>query len=153
VTGRGPLNYTTKIPVTKTTSECLDLLAQAGADSASISYTDRKPTGLAFRLNTPHGPRDFSMPVNIDGIRQLLAEVSWPASGVELRRLTAPGHAAEVAWRIVKDWLEAQLALVAAQMVTIDEVMLPYLQVGPGVTLWQAYLERESTLALTGGTS
>lgn len=52
--------------------------------------------------------------------------------------------AANVAWRVVKDWLEANLALIAAQMATLDEVMLPYLHVDEGRTLWQAYRERES---------
>jgi hypothetical protein len=55
-----------------------------------------------------------------------------------------------VAWRVVKDWLEANLALVAAQMATIDEVMLPYLHVDGDRTLWQAYREREQA-ALTAG--
>jgi hypothetical protein len=61
-------------------------------------------------------------------------------------------HAARVAWRVIKDWLEANLALIAAQMATIDQVMLSCLIVGDDDwTLWQAYRDRESSLELTTG--
>jgi hypothetical protein len=42
----------------------------------------------------------------------------------------------------MKDWLEAQLALIDAQVVEIEQVMLPYLIVDDtGLTLYQRYLE------------
>jgi len=31
-----------------------------------------------------------------------------------------------VGWRIIRQWLEAQLAIVETQMVTIEQVFLPY---------------------------
>lgn len=63
---------------------------------------------------------------------------------------TSREHATRVAWRVVKDWLEANLALIAAEMATIDEVMLPYLHVGDDKTLWQAYREREQAALMPG---
>ena len=51
----------------------------------------------------------------------------------------------------MKDWLEAQLALVDTQMVGMDQAFLAYLQVDDsGRTLYASYKEREST-ALTAG--
>lgn len=139
-----PLNYTTRIGAKRTVQECLAILADAGADAVAAQYQDRQPVGISFRLATPGGPRDFSMPVNIDGVWKMIrdgyrdgtlrggrSEASW----------TSREHAANVAWRVVKDWLEAQLAIVAAGMASLGEVMLPYLQVGDGQTLYQAYLE------------
>ena len=52
---------------------------------------------------------------------------------------------------VVKDWIEAVLALIEARMVTIDEVMLPYLKVDQERTLWQAYQEREQAALDAGG--
>ena len=41
----------------------------------------------------------------------------------------------------LKDWVEAQAAIIEAGMVTMEQVMLPYLEVRPdGTTLYQAYL-------------
>jgi hypothetical protein len=144
----GPLNYTTQIKAEKTAGECLAILGRSGASAIAITYTDRAPTGLAFRLDTPHGGRDFTLPVNVEGVQKSLLK-SYRAGKIR-QGFTTDEHARRVAWRIVKDWLEAQLAIIDAQMVTLDEVMLPYLQVDPQHTLYQAYQEREQ-LALTAG--
>lgn len=146
-----PLNYTTKIPARRTAGECLDLLAESGADAIAIQYHDRQPIGLNFRLGTPHGPRDFTLPVDVDGawvlIQKALRADKPHVGRAELDRMMTREHAANVAWRVIRDWLEAQLAIIAAGLVRLDQVMLPYLAIAPGRTVWDAYLERESSLA------
>ncbi len=140
-----PLNYSTKISARCTAGECLDLLAEAGADAVHVQYQDKRPAGLGFRLNTPHGVRDFMLPVNIDGVAvmiQIMLVTDKPhVSRSELDRLATKAHAADVGWRVLRDWLEAQLAIIAAGMVRLEEVMMPYMEVAPGRSLWTAYLE------------
>jgi hypothetical protein len=63
-------------------------------------------------------------------------------------RFCSRQHAANVAWRVAREWLLAQLAMVEASQVPIEEIMLPYLQVNETQTLREAYRERESALAL-----
>lgn len=142
-----PLNYTTAIPVAQTVTECQSILAAAGAASVAVHFEDGQPSGLSFQLATPHGRRSFTLPVNADGVQAVLARMLRTnpphVSRSALDKLGSREHAARVAWRVVKDWLEANLALIAAEMATIDEVMLPYLHVGDDKTLWQAYQERE----------
>jgi len=46
-------------------------------------------------------------------------------------------HAARVAWRICKDWIEAQLAIVDAEMADMMEIFLPYAQTESGETLYE----------------
>ena len=58
-------------------------------------------------------------------------------------------QAQRVAWRIVKDWLEAQLAIIETEMVTLDQVMLPYMQGDNGQTVYELY--RDQQLALGTG--
>lgn len=148
----GMLNYTTKIPHDVTTGECLAILARAGAASVSIEYgPGAVPCGIGFRLNTPHGPRDFSLPVNIDGVHAILQKERQPGGKIAALHLSAAqrdhlasrDRAAGIAWRVVKDWLEATLALIAHGMADLTEVMLPHLVVDEGRTLWQAYQARE----------
>lgn len=151
------LNYSTTIPVARTVGEVQAILAAAGADRVSILYTDRQPTGVGFTLTTTHGDREFQLPVNVDGVRTVLAR---DAKAGKLKSSTprggwaTPEQAARVAWRVAKDWLEAQLAIIEANMATLDQVMLPYLLVGdvpggdPGRTLYDAYRDREY-LAIT----
>src|SRR5689334_12546781 len=136
-----PLNYTTKIAAKRTAGECLDLLAEAGAHAVSVTYADRVPLGLAFRLDTAGGRRDFTLPVDADAmqiaLRKALQRDRPHVSGAEFDRMLGREHAVNVAWRVVRDWLEAQLALISAQMASLDQVMLPYLEVDPGETLYQ----------------
>jgi hypothetical protein len=150
-----PLNYTTKITAAQSVGECQALLARSGASAVAVEYDAGEPVGLSFRLDTPHGRRDFTLPVNIDGMHAVLRKADrdgmFAAMHVRAGHFTSEQHAANVAWRVVKDWLEANLALIAAGMAGLDEVMLPYLHVAPERTLYQAYRERETALELAAG--
>lgn len=149
------LNYTTKIPATQTVGECHATLAAAGASSVSVHFEDGRPAGLSFSLKTPHGPRDFTLPVNVDGVQQVLMRENragkFRSDGARRNAYETRDHATNVAWRVIKDWLEANLALIAAGMAGLDEVMLPYLHVDDSHTLYQRYREREDALALEAG--
>lgn len=69
------------------------------------------------------------------------------------RSACTPAQAARVAWRIAKDWLEAQSALIDAQLATLDEVMMPYMVASydgdRAITMYGAF--RDKQLALTDG--
>jgi hypothetical protein len=144
-----PLNYTTQIRADKTASECLAILGRSGASAVTVTYADREPAGLAFRLDTPGGPKDFQLSVNVDGVLSCLMKAH--RTRVVALRYASRDQAQKVAWRILKDWLEAQVAIIAAQMATLDEVMLPYLALDTGQTLYQAYAARESLAAIGDG--
>jgi hypothetical protein len=73
------------------------------------------------------------------------------AAGRIRRAYGTPEHAARVAWRVIKDWLEAQLALIDARMAALDQVMLPYLLVDEDRTLYAAYRDQERAALDTGG--
>jgi len=148
-----PLNYSTTVPAKRTIGECQDLLAQAGASAVAVMYRYKKPVGLSFRLDGPHGEQHFQMPVNYEGVAAQLQKIdaagAWPASLRKsnpklISKYLTEEHAIAVAWRVVKDWLEAQLAIIAAEMVTLDQVMLPYLAVAEGETLYDRYLAANS---------
>ena len=144
----GPLNYTTTISADKTAGECLALLGRNGASAIGITYEDRQPAGIAFQLVTPHGDRQFRLPVNVGGVHKALLKSSRARSGGIAPRYATVEQARRVAWRIAKDWLEAQLAIISAEMVTIDEAFLPYLQINGGQTMYEAWQQREQFLAL-----
>lgn len=150
-----PLNYTTSIPVAQTVGECQAILGAAGAASVAVHFEDGEPAGLSFSLRTPHGLRNFTLPVDVKAMQAVLVKAERAGQFASLKKSSAKWtgreHAAMVAWRVVKDWLEANLALIAAQMATLSEVMLPYLHVDEDHTLWQAYREREEALALEPG--
>jgi hypothetical protein len=139
------LNYTTTISAEKTVGEIHRLLVKAGARSLSSEYDDGAPTGVAFIIDTTYGQRRFVLPVETAPVEKVLrADKSVP------RRYKTTEQAQRVAWRIVKDWLEAQVAIIETEMVTFDQVMLPYMHDSlSGRTFFEAY--RDQQLALPAG--
>lgn len=57
-------------------------------------------------------------------------------------------QAERVAWRILKDWVAAQMAILESEMVQMDEVFLPYMVNDSGQTLFQCYKNKQ--LAIGG---
>jgi hypothetical protein len=139
------LNYTTTVPVSRTIGHVQALLVEAGARQIATEYDDvGSPFSIAFSVETGYGPRNFHLPVNADAVwRVLERDRSVPP------RYSTPEHAERVAWRIVKDWLEAQLAIIRTEMVTLDQVMLPYMVSDRGLTVYELY--RDQQLSLTAG--
>lgn len=145
-------NYTTKIAAAKTASEIQELLAVHGVNKIMIEYRDARPTSVAFEAQTEFGPRSFALPVDVDAMHQLL--IAEKRAG-RLPGISEPvardrAQAERVAWRVMAEWLRAQMTLIASRMATLDQVMLPYLVVGGGRSLYEAY-RSEGLLELEGG--
>ena len=135
------LNYTTSVPVMRTVSEVQKQLVTAGARAIMAEYgADGEVTGLSFMVDGPLGRQGYNLPVNADRVEAVLQR-----QGVSPRYQT-PEHAQRVAWRILKDWIEAQLALLETEMVTLDQVMLPYMRTDDGRTVYELYVDRQASL-------
>lgn len=142
------MNYTTKVAVDKTAAEVQAILGRSGAASVSVFYMSGQPAGVTFTMSTPAGPREYRLPVDVEAMHRHLR--SEHAAGrlrahQSVASMTSREQAARVAWRVAKDWLEAQVTLVQAQMATLDQVMLPYLlTAGPeSRTLYEVFRARE----------
>lgn len=115
-------NESTTIAAEKTVGEVIGLLTRRGVLSVNTEFTEAgKLAGLSFVMRTDYGPRMYKLPVHAEGVRRVLQ-----ANGAPPARRT-PEHAAKVAWRIAKEWLEVQMALVDAGLARLDEVMMPYM--------------------------
>lgn len=141
-------DYTTEVPVERTLGEIQRMLARAGARSIFVEFDDAgEPRALSFSflLTTEFGgKRSFALPANVEGVQKTLAE-QYRRGQVERRHATRQ-HAARVAWRIIRDWLAAQLAIMESGQVSFEQVMLPYLVVEENKTLYQAIAERRFAL-------
>ena len=147
--GRGPLNYTTTIDAGKSASECVALLARHGASRTSIDWAGGHPHSIAFGIDTPAGMRFYTLPANVEGVRRALNR-AWEARRIS-GSYTGEAQALRVAWRVVKDWLEAQLAMIDAQVVELEQVMLPYMVVDEvGTTVYERYIAQGHRAEIEG---
>ena len=139
-------DYTTTIDAEKTLAEIHRLLAKAGARRISVDYDDRRqPAAVTFTIQLPFGDFGYRLPANARAVYDLL-ERQWQ-DGQMRRGFVTPVQASRVSWRIVKDWLEAQIAIIEAGLVTLDRVFLPYavvaLRDGSEGTFYDAWCEHQ----------
>lgn len=116
-------NYTTSIKTEKTVGEIQGMLARAGAASVLFEFDGPLVTAISFRLLYKGEMISFRLPANLQNIYNVLRN----DPGVP-RKLRTTEQASKVAWRIIKDWLRAQLAIVEAEQADMIEVFLPYAQ-------------------------
>lgn len=138
------LNYTTSISAEKTVGEIQSKLAKAGAHQILHEYDGfGNVNALSFRIKTRFGEMAFRLPANISAVERVLQKQFRRGKYVSTEQAT------KVGWRILKDWTEAQLALIETGMVTIEQVFLPYAQNEIGQTIYEALVEKKfSGLAL-----
>lgn len=138
-------NYTTSVKAEKTIGEIQGMLGQAGAAQVLFEYDGPIVSAISFRLLHRDVMVSFRLPANIDAIYVVLQR----DDGIP-RRFKTTEQAARVAWRIIKDWLRAQLAIVEAEQAEMIEVFLPYAQnPNTGATLYEQ-LEDTGFKMLTG---
>jgi hypothetical protein len=131
------LNYTTKVPAERTISEIQAILVKAGADAVMLEYSAGKTTGFAFRINTPQGIIHYKLPVNVRGVK-----ASMVRDGVKHHDLEAQAY--RVSWRILKDWIEAQMGIIQAGMAELAQVLLPYARTDHGDTVYERFQQAGS---------
>jgi hypothetical protein len=141
------LNYTTSIAPQKTVMEIQGLLSEAGARSIMVDYdTEGNITALSFQLILEGNTVSFKLPTDWKPVHETLKRQRVSA------RLQTPEQALRVAWRITKDWVEAQLAIIETKMVSPVQVFLPYAVTKSGQTVFE-YMTTNSNLLLGDGSN
>lgn len=126
------LNYTTSIDCEKTIAEIQKCLVKHGAMKIVTDYTDRLPSSVTFYLMLNGNIVAFVLPANYQGVLNAMKRDHKVP-----RSKCTPEQALRVSWRIVKDWVEAQMAIVEAQLAEMAEVFLPYAVTRSGNTMYK----------------
>ena len=139
------LKYTTKVDAHKTISEINQILSKAGAIKITVDNDEeRNPFAITFCIRFNGDMIAFYLPCNAQGVlKAMKADKNIPGS------FKTQGQAFRVGWRIKKTWIEAQLAIVEADMADLAEVFLSYAVMKNGETLYQ-HLQSKGTQLLLG---
>lgn len=153
------LNYTSRVPAHASIAEIGRMLAKAGASAVMYEYDDAgNIVAISFKLkfkqaqNTSDSPLPeiaFRLPSDWRPVHALLIEARKKNTKIGTYVATED-HARDVAWRIIKDWVEAQLAIIETRMVTTAQVFLPYAVTPQGQTLYE-YIAHDTRLLLGEG--
>ncbi len=139
------LNYTTKINPAKTVGEIQEILAKHGACSVSTDFDKGMPVAIRFSVAVGDEILNFRLPSNHQGVyRALCKDAAVP------KQYKTQEQSQRVAWRIVKDWVEAQMAIIESGLALLPEVFLPYALAPNGQTLFEA-VQQKGLKFLAGG--
>ena len=131
-------NSKTKVPVARTVAEITEMLVAQGARTVNIEYENLNAKAVRFEIVRPEYSMTFALPAD--------ARATCAALNRERRRGCAVDidQARRVAWRVVRDWLRAQLTLVEIGAAKLEQVMLPYAIVDDeGTTLYARLVDKK----------
>lgn len=139
------LNYTTTIDPFKTVSEIQKILVKHGAKAIMNNYdSNGRITSLSFLINTINGERGIKLPVRLESVYQILKNQN--KKGEVSNKFVSEEQAERIAWRILKDWVESQMAILETEMVKLDQIFLPFMTTKTGETIYELYETRKLLL-------
>lgn len=138
------LNYTTKINAQSTILEIQKILVSHGAKKITIDYDGAVPCAVSFSILLKDRFIQYALPCNYSGVLKAMKNQK-----VKTRRgATLEDQAVRVSWRIVKDWIESQMALIEANLAELPQVFLPYAKAQDGSTLYEYIKNSDSGIKL-----
>jgi hypothetical protein len=144
------LNYTSKTPTHQSIAEISRILSKAGARQVMHDYDDAgNIVALSFSLELEGQRIAFRLSSDWHPVHELLMQARRKNTKIG-RFIETEDHARDVSSRIIKDWVEAQMAIIETRMVTTAQVFLPYAVTTNGQTLYE-YIGQNTQLLLGEG--
>lgn len=124
-------NYTTKVPAVQTVGEIQGILAAHGARKVMMDYgDDGKVLAVTFALDCCGMIRGFRLEAKPEGVISVMQKERAKCDYEQAER---------IAWRNLKDWIAAQIALVETEQATMDELFFPKLIDRNERTIYEAF--------------
>lgn len=121
-------NYTTTVSANQTVSEIEAILVKHGARGIAKQYDlNGNIEAVVFSIQSSQGELAFKLPCKFEKLHKRLLELrKKQLINIPWGKLNNNTHAINVGWRIIKDWIDAQLSLIQIEMVELNQVFLPY---------------------------
>lgn len=114
-------NYETGVSWQRTVTEIEALMVAIGAEAILKNY---RGDGRIVALSFKYQGRGYKLPANSDKVAELLKSYPGFRNATQQRR---EEQAERIVWRNIRDWLEAQVALIRTAQVEVEQIMLPYM--------------------------
>ena len=119
-------NYTSQVSAARSIAFIESKLAQNGARQILKLYdTEGRVTGMCFMMKIDGREVPFKLPARIENCQKVLEENLSRRARPETRK-KIPDQAERTAWKILSDWVEAQMAMIELAQIEVMEVFLPY---------------------------
>ncbi len=120
-------NYTSSISVDRSVSYIEKKLVQHGArDILKRFGGDGRITGICFNMAVNGLTVPFQLPSKTAACEKILRENLSPRARPETHKKIKE-QAERTSWKILSDWVEAQMAMIELAQVDFMEVFMPYM--------------------------
>lgn len=138
-------NYTTKVSATQSINEIQEELVRHGATGILFEYEqgNGRIAALKFMLTVNGKKAAFTLPVEWRDFQKVLQN-----QGV--KRCNDDDYVYRVAWRILRDWVSAQMAIFDAKNVPIPQLLLGFGMFSERKTLYEEIQHRGGYLLGSG---
>src|SRR5262245_26881991 len=119
------------------------MLSRAGAKAVLTEYDDEEGyvTAISFKIKLNEQDVALRLPCDWKPVYEVMYKDKKSFSAYDSRfaaqQSTRKAQAIRTVWRIVKDWLEAQLAIIETRMVKTEQVFLPCAIMRDNKTLYE----------------
>ncbi len=126
-------NYTTRVPANRSVQEIQEMLQAHGASGVLLDY--EKGTGriasVSFKIDFDGKIMGFRLPLKWREAKKVMENQNVR------RAFDDEDYVYRVTWRIMRDWVDVQMALIELEMVKLVEIFLPYMIQKNGNTLFE----------------
>ncbi len=148
------LNYTTSVAAEVSIAEISKALGGVGARRIMHDYDDNQQiVAISFAIDLNGQLLSFRLPTAAAPVLETLKKQKeeYRRQGKRFRAEINDEQAYRVAWRITKDWVEAQAAFIETMRIPTAQVFLPYAVGQDGRTLYEQIAANPSLLLGGGG--
>lgn len=126
-------NYASTSALPNIFSAIKKTLSTHGAGQIIEDYKDGRIVAISFVVNTKKGPMGVRLPARFEKVSAIFDQQGYRYKEDQPYR---------TAWATIRDWVDAQMALIDWEMVKVEEVFLPYAVGQDGRTLFEKFEEK-----------
>lgn len=135
-------NYTSEASEASIFGAIQRCLAQHNVKRVMIDNDSQgRAVAIEFILEVQGHALHYRLPARIENVTRLVRQ-SLAGAHRSMSDERVAEQAYRTAWANIRDWIEAQMALVDAEMVQVAEVFLPYLVNQNGMTYFEDFEQR-----------
>jgi hypothetical protein len=121
-------NYTTTISAHKSIQEIESILMKFGAREIMKQVENNQYSTLLFTIIIDNKKVPFKLPIYIQSVQEFITkEYNNNHSRTQKKIADFQEQAYNIAWRVMKDWIHAQLSIIETGMCKPEQILMPYL--------------------------
>lgn len=125
-------NITSSVPADRSVTLIEKKLVENGASHIMKNYSDGLLQGISFRKEINGVPIAYELPAKVEPVLQLLLKQYKRPTALQIN--SAREQAQRTAWKLIYEWVDLQMSMIALEQMKFEEIFLPKMIVAPGRT-------------------